>query len=87
MARGRYVCYVSGMPLDLALQLGPCRVELVSRKLLRIHGGTDQPAIVAAIEQAGGERDGTGQFYWIEARNLRAFAAALRQAVDPLFRP
>jgi hypothetical protein len=59
--------------LDLVLQLGPCRVEPVGRRLLRVRGGSDQPAIVEAIRRAGGERDGTRQFWWIEARSLRSF--------------
>ena len=61
------------MPLDLVLQLGPCRVQPVGRRLLQVRGGSDQPAVVAAIRRAGGERDGTRDFYWLEA--LRAFAA------------
>ena len=72
--------------LDLVLQLGPCRVEPVGRRLLRVRGGSDQPAVVAAIRRAGGERDGTREFWWLEARNLRAFADELRRASDPLFR-
>ena len=72
--------------LDLVLQLGPCRIEPVGRRLLRVRGGGDQPAVVAAIRRAGGERDGTRQFWWIEAHNLRAFADDLRRAADPLFR-
>jgi hypothetical protein len=67
------------------LQLGPCRVEPVGRRLLRVRGGSDQPAIVEAIRRAGGERDGTRQFWWIEARSLRSFAAELRRVTDPLF--
>ena len=69
--------------LDLVLQLGPCRVEPVGRRLLRVRGGSDQPAVVAAIRRAGGERDGTGEFWWIEARNLRTFADELRPASLP----
>jgi hypothetical protein len=38
--------------LDLVLQLGPCRIEPVGRRLLRIRGGSDQPAVVAAIRRA-----------------------------------
>jgi hypothetical protein len=37
------------------------------------------------IERAGGELDGTRQFWWLEARNLRAFASELRRITDPLF--
>jgi hypothetical protein len=70
--------------LDLVLQLGPCRVEPVGR-LLRVHGGSDQPGVVAAIRRAGGERDGTRQFWWIEARQLGRLADELRQTSDPLF--
>ena len=34
-------------------------------------------------DQAGrGERDGTGEFWWIEARNFRAFADELRRVAD-----
>jgi hypothetical protein len=62
--------------LDLVLQLGPCRVEPVGRRLLRVRGGSDQPAVVAAIRRAGGERDGTREFWWMEARNLCAFATS-----------
>jgi hypothetical protein len=71
--------------LDLVLQLGPCRVELTGCGLLRVRGGSDQPAIVAAIRRAGGERDGTRQCWWIEARNLRALADELRRLADPLW--
>jgi hypothetical protein len=72
--------------LDLVLQIGPCRAELTGCRLLRIRGGSDQPAVVAAIRRAGGERDGTRAFWWIEARNLRGLAADLRRASDPLLR-
>ena len=72
--------------LDLVVQLGPCRIEPVGRRLLRVRGGSDQPAVLEAIRRAGGERDGTGEFWWIEARNLRAFADELRRAADPLLR-
>ena len=72
--------------LDLVLQLGPCRIEPVGRRMLRVRGGGDRPEVVAAIRRAGGERDGTRQFWWIEARNLRSFADELRRAADPLFR-
>ena len=74
-----------GDALDLVLQLGPCRVEPVGRRLLRVRGGSDQPAVVAAIRRAGGERDGTRQFWWMEARNLRAFADELRRVSDLFF--
>ena len=69
--------------LDLVMQLGPCRVEPVGRRLLRVRGG-DQPEVVAAIERAEGERDGTRQFWWVEARNLRCFADELRRTSDQL---
>ena len=72
--------------LDLVVQLGPCRIEPVGRRLLRVRGGSDRPEVVAAIRRAGGERDGTGEFWWIEARNLRAFADELRRVSDPLLR-
>ena len=72
--------------LDLVLQLGPCRVEPVGRRLLRVRGGSDQPEVVAAIRRAGGERDGTRQFWWVEARQLRALADDLRPPSDPLLR-
>jgi hypothetical protein len=39
------------MMLDLAQQLGPCRVEHEGR--LRVRGGGDQPAIVATVWRAG----------------------------------
>jgi hypothetical protein len=71
--------------LDLVLQLGPCRVEPVGRRLLRVRGGSDQPAVVAAIRRAGGERDGTREFWWMEARNLCAFADELRRVSDLFF--
>jgi hypothetical protein len=71
--------------LDLVLQLGPCRVEPVGR-LLRVRGGSDQPAVVAALRRAGGQRDGSRQFWWIEARQLRGLAADLWGASDPLLR-
>ena len=71
--------------LDLVLQLGPCRIEPVGRRLLRVRGGSDRPEVVAAIRRAGGEPDGTRQFWWMEARNLRGLADELRRAADPLF--
>jgi hypothetical protein len=40
--------------------------------------------VAETIERAGGERDGTGEFWWIEARQLRCLADELR-CVDPLF--
>ena len=39
---------------------------------------------IGAIERAGGERDGTGDFWWMEAGNLRGFADELRCVADPL---
>ena len=71
--------------LDLVVQLGPCRIEPVGRRLLRIRGGSDQPVVVAAIRRAGGEQDGTREFWWLEARRLRDLADELRRAADPLF--
>ena len=68
--------------LDLVLQLGPCRVEPVGGRLLRVRGGGDRPEVVAAIERAGGERDGTGDFWWIEARRFRAFNHELWRVAD-----
>jgi hypothetical protein len=68
--------------LDLVLQLAPCRIELTGCQLLRVRGGSDQPEVVAALRRAGGEPDGTGDFWWIEARNLRAFADDLRRVLD-----
>jgi hypothetical protein len=68
--------------LDLVVQLGPCRIEPVGRRLLRVRGGTDQPAVVEVIRRAGGERDGSGDFWWIEARRFRAFADDLRRVPD-----
>ena len=72
--------------LDLVLQLGPCRVEPVGRRLLRVRGGSDQPAVVAAIRRAGGERDGTRRVLVDRGAQLRAFADELRRASDLLFR-
>jgi hypothetical protein len=43
--------------LDLVVQIGPCRIGSVGYRLLRVHGGSDQPAIVEAIKRAGGELD------------------------------
>ena len=63
--------------LALVLQLGPCRVEPVGGRLLRVRGGSDRPEVVAAIRRAGGERDGTGDFWWLETRNLRGFTACV----------
>jgi len=71
--------------LPLSLQIGPCRIEPVGRRLLRVRGGSDQPEVVAAIRRAGGVRDGTRQFWWLEASNLRTFADELRRVSDPLF--
>ena len=68
--------------LDLVVQLGPCRIEPVSRRLLRVRGGSDRPEVVEALRRAGGERDGSGDFWWIEARRLRAFVADLRRVPD-----
>jgi hypothetical protein len=72
--------------LDLVVQLGPCRIEPVGRRLLRVRGGTDQPAVLEAIRRAGGERDGTREFWWLEVRRLRQFAGELRRVTDPLLR-
>jgi hypothetical protein len=72
--------------LDLVVQIGPCRIGSVGYRLLRVHGGSDQPAIVEAIKRAGGELDGTGEFWWMEARNLRSFVDDLRRIPD-LFSP
>jgi hypothetical protein len=71
--------------LDLELQIGPCRLEPVGR-LLRVRGGGDRPEVLAAIARAGGQRDGSRAFWWIEARQLRTFAGELRRVTDPLFR-
>jgi hypothetical protein len=71
--------------LDSVLQARPCRVEPVGR-LLRIHGGSDRPAIVAAIKRTGGQRAGSRAFWWIEARQLRRLADDLRQVPDLLAR-
>jgi hypothetical protein len=62
------------------------RIEPVGRRPLRVYGGSDQPAVVAAIERAGGEPDRCSDFWWIETRNLRALADDLRRASDPLLR-
>jgi hypothetical protein len=35
--------------LGLVVQLGPCCVEPVARRLLRVRGGSDQPEVVAAM--------------------------------------
>jgi hypothetical protein len=40
--------------LDLVLQFGPCRVEPVGCRLLRVHGGANQPAVLEAIRRVGG---------------------------------
>jgi hypothetical protein len=40
---------VAVKPADLVVQLGPCRIEPVGRRLLWVHGGGDQ---------AGGRRTG-----------------------------
>ena len=69
------------------LQLGPCRIEVATRKLLRVYGGGDQPAIVAAIHAAGGVLDGSKRCWWVEARRLGTLARGLRRASDPLFGP
>jgi hypothetical protein len=57
-----------------------------ARLLLRVRGGTDQPAVLEAIRRAGGERDGTREFWWLEVRRLRQFAGELRRVTDPLLR-
>jgi hypothetical protein len=72
--------------LSLLLQIGPVQIEPVTPRLLRVRGGTDQPAVVDAIRRAGGCLDGTGRCYWVEAVRLRQLEAGLRAVVDPLFR-
>lgn len=67
------------------MQLGPCRIALVSRRVLRIHGGSDRPEIVAAIEAAGGEIDGAGKCWWLPASKLRLLSRLLKPVSDPLF--
>jgi hypothetical protein len=44
--------------------------------------GGDRLEVVAAIRRAGGEQDGTREFWWLEVRNLRAFADELRRVSD-----
>ena len=72
--------------LALALQLGPLRVEHVTRLLLRVRGGSDKPEVVPTIRRAGGKLDGTRRLWWLPARNLRSFAGETRGEADTLFR-
>jgi hypothetical protein len=67
------------------VQIGPCRIEIISRGLMRVHGGGDQPAIVAAIVASGGIRDGSKRCWWVEVRRLRALTTRLKRVSDPLF--
>jgi hypothetical protein len=77
----------------MALACSPCasksarsKSSPVTPRLLRVRGGTDQPAVVDAIRRAGGCLDGTGRCYWVEAGRLRQLEAELRAVADPLFR-
>ena len=72
--------------LPLVLQIGPVQIEPVTRRLLRVRGGTDQPAVVDAIRRAGGSLDGTKRCYWVEAVRLHQLRADLEAIADPLFR-
>jgi hypothetical protein len=49
--------------LRLVIQIGAVQIEPVTRSLLRVRAGTDQPAVVAAIRRAGGGLDGTRRCY------------------------
>ena len=64
--------------LDLVLQLGPCRVEPVGRRLLRVRGGSDRPAVVAAIRWAGASGTVRGSSGGWRRATCVAFAAELR---------
>jgi len=71
--------------LPLMLQIGPARVEHATPELLRITAGTDQPAVLRAIRQAGGCLDGTRRFWWLPVRALPRLEGELRALADPLF--
>ena len=80
-------------PLSLPrhLQIGPCRVEWITPTLLRISGGGDQAAVVAALRRAGGELDcrrklGEPTVWWVPARRVAWLRSRLGRVVDPLFR-
>jgi hypothetical protein len=55
-------------------------------KLVSVHGGLDQPDIVAAIHRGRGEWDKGFRHFVVETRFLRRLEAELRTVIDPLFR-
>ena len=70
------------MMLPLFLQIGTVRIEPVTPRLLRVRTGSDEPMVLDAIQRAGGDRDGTGRFHWVEAARLRQLEAELRAMGD-----
>ena len=71
--------------LPLVIQIGAVQIEPVTPRLLRVRPGSDQPAVLAAIQHAEGSLDGTRHFFWVEAFKLRQLEAELRASGD-LFR-
>jgi hypothetical protein len=71
--------------LPLIIQIGAVRIEPVSRRLLRVYAGSDQPAVLNAIRRAGGRLDGTKRCFWVPAAKLPKLETELRVNPD-LFR-
>jgi hypothetical protein len=82
--RGLHASYEHEV-LPLHIQIGPVQIEPVTRRLLRVLAGCDQPTVLDAIRRAGGSLDGTRRCYWVEAVRLRQLETELRANAD-LFR-
>ena len=59
-----------------------CKIEPVTRRLLRVRPGSDEPSVIDAIRHAGGSLDGTRRFFWGDAFKLRQLEAELRASAD-----
>ena len=68
--------------LPLVLQIGGVQIEPVTRRLLRVRPGSDQPAVLAAIRHARGSLDGTRRYFGVDAFKLRQLEAGLRRALS-----
>lgn len=69
-------------------QIGSCRIEFVTRRVLRVIGGMDDPAVIAALRRAGGAPDDRRRprVWWVPARRWAGLRCGLKRATDPLFR-
>jgi hypothetical protein len=68
--------------LPLLIQIGAVQIEPVTRRLLRVRPGSDQPSVLDAIRHAEGSLDGTRRFFWVDAFRLRQLEAELRASGD-----